>query len=225
MTEDTTHKFPTNELHERYGIGRSVVYTRINALSIKPHRQGIKSYITDVQLQMMDDLNAHLKDGGRTDDFVRQCIADGSIVLSEPVTEPTIFQRLQAQMIASLSQKLQPSTTEETALSVNSGRMIAELEAIIGEQVQPNDPQEVHERAQRRAFANIIEEETLTLFYEVTEEFTIPGLKEQLEQYRAACKQARSKSIVYNFDDFLSSLGFPMRAVMTNDSTSPNTKV
>ena len=93
MTEDTTHKFPTNELPKRYEIGRSVVYSRINALQIKPSRQGIKSYITDVQLQMMDDLNAHLKDGGRTNNFVQQCIADGSIVLSEPVTEQTIFQR------------------------------------------------------------------------------------------------------------------------------------
>ena len=170
----------------------------------------------------MDALNTHLKDGGRTDDFVQQCIADGSIVPSEPVTEPTIFQRFQAQMPASLFQVQASSTTEEAVSSFNSERIIAELEAIVREQVQPDDLQEVHERAQRRAFANIIEEETLTLFYEVTEGFTIPGLKEQLEEYRAVCKQTKSKSLVHNFSDFLSSLGFPIRAAMSNDSTPNN---
>ncbi len=201
MAENNTYKFPTSQLTERYGVVRSVVYKRLDDLHIKPRRQGNKSFINDDHLQLMDDLNTHLKKEGRTDEFVKQCIEQGRII---PVqTEALVTQTQAREMTASHPQSL--TTTDESVIDTQaSGEdMIAELQAQKAEKVQISDIQEVHERAQQRAFAKAAAEETLTLVYEATEEFTIPGMKEQLEQHRATCRQARVKRAT-NVNDFLS---------------------
>lgn len=198
----------TSELPERYKVVRSVVYKRLEDLHIKPHRQGNRSYISDEQLQLMDDLHAHLKAEGKTEEFVQQRITSGEIVPVE--TEALVTQAQAHEVTTSPPQSL--ATTDEILINPESSGqdMIADLQAQKGEKVQLLDIQEVDERAQQRAFAKAAAEETLTLIYEATEEFTIPGIKEQLEQHRAACRQARAKRAT-SVNDFLSkSLAFRM---------------
>lgn len=207
-------KFPTSKLQERYGTARSAIYSRLNALRIKPARQdkGNKTYITNDQLQLMDDLNAHMKDGGKIEEFVQQCITDGRIVVLEkpavePTTETAIVRQTETQMTASQHQVEAQATTFETEISpeANIQDKIENLQVQKRKRVRLKDIQEVNEHAQRRAFSKAVTEETLTMFYEATEEFTIPGLKEQLEQHRAACRQARVKGMAaYDVNDFLS---------------------
>lgn len=206
--ENDIYKNPTSELPERYGVVRSAIYKRLDDLHIKPTRQGNKSYINDDQLQLMDDLHAHLEAGGRTEEFVQQRIASGELVPAK--TEAIVTQTQAHEMTTSQPQSL--AATDEILIDPESSGqdMIADLQAQKAEQVQIEDIQEVHERAQQRAFAKAAAEETLTLIYEATEEFTIPGLKEQLEQHRAACRQARAKRAT-SVNDFLSkSLAFRM---------------
>ncbi len=58
--------FPVAQLPSRYGVARSVVYSRLSALKIEPSKRKNKAYITNEQLQLLDELNEHLKRKGAT---------------------------------------------------------------------------------------------------------------------------------------------------------------
>ncbi len=58
--------FPVAQLPDRYGVARSVVYSRLSALKIEPSKRKNKAYITNDQLQLLDELNEHLKRKGAT---------------------------------------------------------------------------------------------------------------------------------------------------------------
>lgn len=218
MTE--SNRFPTSKLPEKYGIGRSVAYTRLNALQIKPTRHGKKSYIDADQLTLMDDLNSHLKAEGTIEEFVQQCLTNGRIAPAK--IEAIVAQAQVCEMSASPPQSL--AATDEIDPESSGQDMVAAFQAKKGEDVQSSDIQKVHQRAQQRAFVKAAAEETLTLMYEATEEFTIPGLKEQLEQHRAACRQAEAKRAeVHNVNDFLSKSLALCRMTGTNGSTASPT--
>lgn len=119
--------FPTNKLLEKYGIVRSVLYGRLKALNIKPIRQGKRTYITDDQLQLMDDLHAHLKSGRTKEEFVQQCQASGRIVvLEKPAVESAISTAIvhknEIQMTASQHQVSAQPTTKETEIGSEASR-------------------------------------------------------------------------------------------------------
>ncbi len=79
------------------------------------------------------------------------------------------------------------------------------LEAQKEIKITESDLQEAEERAQYRAATKIIAEETMVRVFEATEEFTIPGLKEQVDRHRQNCKKSRpSQRIASNLNDFLS---------------------
>ena len=223
MNENSENaKFPTKNLQQRYGIAKSVVYNRLDALSVKPQRQGNKSYINALQLTLMDDLNSHMKAGGRKEEFVRECLVNGRIIPAQ--TEAMITQTQAHEMTASQPQALVVANESEIDPEFSGQDMVAALQAQKGEKVQNSDIQEINERAQQRAFVKAVTEETLTLIYEATEEFTIPGLKEQLEQHRAACRQAESKrTAAHNVNDFLSKSVAFCRMTATSGSTGSPT--
>ena len=61
--------FPVSELQDRYSIGRKQVYTRLEALDIKPEKFGNKAFINASQLEKLDSLDKHIKAGGAIADF------------------------------------------------------------------------------------------------------------------------------------------------------------
>jgi len=61
--------YPVSELTTRFRIGRTALYDRMKALSILPIKQGNKAFVSKAQLQRLDDLDAHLKEGGALGDF------------------------------------------------------------------------------------------------------------------------------------------------------------
>jgi len=61
--------FPVAELQNRYSIGKQAVYNRLDALAIKPAKQGNRSFINSEQLRSLDTLHNHLKNGGTMADF------------------------------------------------------------------------------------------------------------------------------------------------------------
>lgn len=65
-------RFPVKELPNRYNINRSVLYTRLEKLNIKTIKEKNKSFIDGESLKLLDDLNDHLKNGGKTNDFLDQ---------------------------------------------------------------------------------------------------------------------------------------------------------
>jgi hypothetical protein len=70
MTEASIDRLPVAQLPERYGISRTVLYDRINALKITPEKRGNKSFVNAEQIALLDDLHEHLKRAGSTADFL-----------------------------------------------------------------------------------------------------------------------------------------------------------
>lgn len=62
--------FLVTELQQRYGLATSSIYSRLEALNIKPHRRRDRAYITDVHLRQLDILHAHIQQGGTAAEFV-----------------------------------------------------------------------------------------------------------------------------------------------------------
>ncbi len=206
---DKNQIFLTSELETRYGIGKTAKNSRLNTLYIKPVRQGRNFVINAEQLQMMDDLNTHLKAGGRTEEFVQQRIESGEIVpLQQPKGKAIVLVKPDASFVSATPQPQQELiVAEEIEISEQSSQQewLGERQAEKGEQVLGADIQQVNERAQERAFNKAAAEETLTLIYEATEQFTIPGLKEKLHKHREDCKKARQKrSDANNVNHFFS---------------------
>nr|WP_322718822.1 MarR family transcriptional regulator [Nostoc sp. ChiQUE02]MDZ8231812.1 MarR family transcriptional regulator [Nostoc sp. ChiQUE02] len=65
-------RVPVAQLPDKYGIVKSVLYDRINRLGIKPTKIGNKSYVSGEQLELLDQLDAHMKAGGSMADFADQ---------------------------------------------------------------------------------------------------------------------------------------------------------
>ena len=79
MTKQDTN-FPVSELTERYGVGRSQLYTRINALKaqnpeLAPFKVGVKSYVNQATLDCLDAMH--------------RLITEESYITEEAVTEVT----------------------------------------------------------------------------------------------------------------------------------------
>ncbi len=56
-------QIPLSALQSRYGLGRTAVYSRIQALKLQPLRQGKKAFITQPQLDLLDQLHEYLSRG------------------------------------------------------------------------------------------------------------------------------------------------------------------
>lgn len=205
--ENTICKFPTSELPKRYGVVRSVVYQRMDALYIKPTRIGNKSYVLPDELLLLDDLNAHLKAGGKTEEFVSVCVETGSIV--QPVaplaTNESALVQSSSETQVTLGEADNYSEAINVEVETNSSRgdRLGNLAEDRSRAAEAEDFAELDRRAQQRALAIATAEDTLTVAYRATENFTIPGMKEKLERNRRACNQAMNRGTV-NGEDFLS---------------------
>lgn len=208
--ENTMYNFPTADLPKRYGVSKATVYSWLGALRIKPQRvEGTSgsSYITADQFNLLERLYTHCQAKGKIRDFVNACIESGEISsISLSAEDVGSIQPEESEaMVVSQAQYEEPFETGEVEFAAPPKDAIARLQAQKEIRVSEEDLQEANSRGQYRAAAKIIAEETLVRVYEATEEFTIPGLKEQVEQHRQNCRQSRpSQGIANNLNDFLS---------------------
>ena len=114
-------QFPVSELKDRYQIGRTALYERMNTLAIKPTKHGTKSYLSGEQLRRMDDLELHLKSGGGLADFAQP--------IQQTFTEQT------EQISVSNSQLISP------AQSLAMGAVIEEIVQSVFTRVAPQPAQ------------------------------------------------------------------------------------
>ncbi|WP_080806828.1 hypothetical protein [Halomicronema hongdechloris] len=64
-------KIPVSQLPDRYRLARSAVYTRMDALGIKPQKVGNRAFINSDQLRLMDELHQFLqREGASTAEFL-----------------------------------------------------------------------------------------------------------------------------------------------------------
>lgn len=77
MEEAEIDPYPVKELTTRFGIGRTALYDRLKALGVMPTKQGSKAFVSKEQLQRLDALDEHMKDGGAIADFERATLLSG----------------------------------------------------------------------------------------------------------------------------------------------------
>ncbi len=212
-------QFPTSKLAEKYGIVKSVLYNRLNALYIKPQRQGNKSFISSEELTLMNELDVHLKAGRGIEEFVKLCFESGRIV---SVPQDAIITQTQAQ---AMTTQQPPEGEIVLGLKGDAEEAVEHLVHQKDAAVNAADLIETDAKSQNRAAAKAIGEETLTLYYEATEAFTIPELKQQFEQHRSKIKQIRARRTIgmgQELNDFLSQNLPAQMATGTNVPPSPN---
>jgi len=63
------NKLPVKDLPSRYNIRRTALYTRFTAANITPEKDGTRSYISKEELEELDRLDAHIRTGGKLEEF------------------------------------------------------------------------------------------------------------------------------------------------------------
>lgn len=115
MSSEEIDRLPVNQLTARYNLVRSAVYTRIDALGIKPEKIGNKSYVNAEQLRLLDDLHRFIQAGGTTAEFLesRGMQREESSKMSSGLStvQPDIIQ-LVAEIAAQFAAKFQPAASE-----------------------------------------------------------------------------------------------------------------
>lgn len=61
---------PVRELFSRYKLAKSVVYKRMKDLGISPRKIGIRAYVNDKQLALLDMHHEFIQGGGTTAEFL-----------------------------------------------------------------------------------------------------------------------------------------------------------
>lgn len=72
QTLQTLDRLPVSSLVDRYNIGRTALYERISALSLKPSKEAGRSFLDAESVAQLDALATHLRQGGTTPEFVRR---------------------------------------------------------------------------------------------------------------------------------------------------------
>ena len=70
MSNGEIDRLPVSQLGDRYNLVRSAIYTRLDALGIKPGRVGNKAYVNAEQLRLLDELHRFIQSGGTTAEFL-----------------------------------------------------------------------------------------------------------------------------------------------------------
>ncbi len=112
-------RFPVSQLPDRYGIKRTALYERLKALSIKPQKQGNKSYLDSDQVEQLDQLHAHIQRGGVINDFgseseqlkVEQTNSTGQLApINQSGTLVALVEVLTSRLVPAIVSKLTPPT-------------------------------------------------------------------------------------------------------------------
>lgn len=154
MADTQIDRYPVKELPGRYSINRSVLYSRLKALNIKPHASGKQSYVTGQDLNLLDRLHQHLQQGGITSEF----LAQQKTTRQQQDKTRDIYQTNQAKLcnqkgLTPLNSQTihlpdhtrQDGLTGQLALSADTWKLLAQEIAIetatkIGQQQSSSDP-------------------------------------------------------------------------------------
>ncbi|MBD3882129.1 hypothetical protein IFO70_10200 [Phormidium tenue FACHB-886] len=113
MTTTTLDRFPIAQLPDRYTIGRTALYDRINALSIEPERERNRAYVSPEQLRLLDALDTHLKQGKTVEAFLNRLSEQSelSVMSVQPANEQSELTPLPPSwmlLVESLAARLTP---------------------------------------------------------------------------------------------------------------------
>lgn len=84
MSSGDIDRIPVAQLPQRYSLARSAVYTRMDALKIKPERVGNRAYVNAAQVKLLDELHYFIQRGGNTAEFLAM---RGKLPAAEPPSD------------------------------------------------------------------------------------------------------------------------------------------
>jgi hypothetical protein len=133
MSDAQLDSFPVSELQHRYQIVRSNVYNRLEALNIKPEKQGGRAYVNGEQLQLLDALDEHIEKGGTTAEFMASRVDSGLVEKSTGQMEKSFGQQqLDSGQIEKSSGQLDLSNgqAEQFTITEQQSALVGLIEAI-----------------------------------------------------------------------------------------------
>lgn len=201
LTQELTPTLtPFTQVCQDLGISRETGYKRMEFLKIKPWKVKGKSLLDSVQVGHMNGLHQYYKEQGKLDGYPVPERTGPWEEEPEPTpapaqSTPTEVPQSSALTTTDSSIPALPEESEEESLSLEfSGQELIENLMQEKAEIQTNsDLEEVDSDSQDRAAKRIIAGETLVLFYEATENFTKPGLKNKVDTHRARCNAARKQ--------------------------------
>lgn len=120
------------QLQDRYDIGRTAVYSRIQSLQIEPDRKGNKAYISASQLKLLDELHDHLQRGDSMADALEKMGSDVRAEQTEHGTGESSFSSLFGEQFSEPYSE-QNSTIEEQSVGA---ALVAVMREVILQQEQ-----------------------------------------------------------------------------------------
>ncbi len=78
MTE--IDRLPVKDLTNRYNLGRTQLYKRLEVAKVKPKKEGKQSYVYSEQIAELDRLDEHLKSGGSLENFQPSLVEEEIII-------------------------------------------------------------------------------------------------------------------------------------------------
>ncbi len=133
---------PLSQLPSRYGIARSNLYNRLKDLKIKPIKQGRKAFVSDSSLQLLDQLHAHIMQGGVTNDFIKQQDNQFHQLVTGSNAELEVNSPMEVQNHSEPTITLQPTT------------LISVVEAVVKRFIPPSNSRLTYLRELEEAYQN-----------------------------------------------------------------------
>ena len=128
MAKTHIDTYPVADLLDRYALNsKQSLYNRLNALGIKPQKQGNKSFVTAEQLKTLDALHSHLLAGKALSEFP----LDASEADSKP--EP-------ASALVPVADSLDVAQSSSGLGGLDEGGDLIGLIEAIAKALRPSDP-------------------------------------------------------------------------------------
>jgi hypothetical protein len=71
MNFEFSDRVSISQLCDRYRLSRGIIYKRLSALRVRPERIGLRAYVENTQLALLDALHEFIQGGGTTAEFLR----------------------------------------------------------------------------------------------------------------------------------------------------------
>jgi hypothetical protein len=175
-------------LPSKYEIGKTRFYERRNYLlklgyQVEPNKQGRNSFYTREQVQLFDELDAHIKAVGEMEGFRTPVIDNGNEGENgqgkvEPVRNGGELVRSERELVPNDSANL---SAEEEEIYIETDPL---------EDIKEQNLRSVDAAAQHFAAQNLAALNYLTVDYMKHRQFSIGGLSEQVQKSEQAVKQS-----------------------------------
>lgn len=110
MVTSTTTKFSRDELCQRWGIKTTQYYERLRSLNLDT------KHLTEVDVEELDRLDAHVKNGGKIKDFAAEENSTQSESAIAQTTEPDAIAQTTEQGAITRSTNVEPDSEDSTGL-------------------------------------------------------------------------------------------------------------